>query len=281
MSAWTELAQAKLPCGDLLTLRRRDCDFEIRLNLYELMSSRNPASERHLARLAGAAIDAAEPCILIGGLGLGYTARAVLDEVGPGARIVVAELIEEVIAWNRGAVGEAAGRPLDDPRLEVVAGDVADVLLARPAGFDAILMDVDNGPEAVMFPGNRNLYTPAGLALMLSSLRPGGVLALWAAEPSAGFEAILAASGLAQRVPVHVHAAAGAVEHVIYLLRAEAGGDSPALRQGRSTLTSVGPRGRRGAGDDREGEPAGSGAAAAMALRLRPFGTRADPDDEA
>jgi len=221
MSVWTELAQASLPGGDLLTLRRRGREFEIRLNLYELMSSRNPASERALARLARDRIETAGPRILIGGLGLGYTARAVLDEFGQDARIVVAELVDEVIAWNRGEVGEAADRPLDDPRLEVFAGDVAQLLLARPASFDAILMDVDNGPEAVMFPGNRALYTPAGLRLMLSGLRPGGLLALWAAEPSPEFEAVLAEIGGGDRASVPVSGAAGPVEHFIYLVRSD------------------------------------------------------------
>jgi spermidine synthase len=227
MTAWVTLAQATLPGGDVLTLRQRGQDFEVRLNLHELMSSRNPASERALARLACELIDRREACVLIGGLGLGYTARAVLDAVGPDASVVVAELVQEVIDWNRGPLAGASNRPLDDPRLRVVQGDVADVLRARPSGFDAILMDVDNGPEAVLFPGNDRLYTLDGVQLILGALRPGGVFALWAAESSPAFEKVLAAAGRGERVSVSVQGAAGLIEHVIYLVPAN-GADTAA-----------------------------------------------------
>jgi spermidine synthase len=227
MTAWSELAQTKLPSGDVITLRQRGGDFEVRLNLCELMSSRNPASERTLARLACELIDPREACVLIGGLGLGYTARAVLDLVGPEASVVAVELVQEVIDWNRGPLADASGRPLDDRRLQVVHGDVADVLRARPRGFDVILMDVDNGPEAVLFPGNAHLYTSGGLQLILGSLRPGGVFALWAAEPSPIFEKVLVAVGRSERVSVSVQGTAGPIEHVIYLFKSK-GADSAA-----------------------------------------------------
>jgi spermidine synthase len=221
MTTWRDLAQAALPGGDVLTLRQRGTDFEIRLNLNELMSTRNPASERALARLACEHVRRPDARILIGGLGVGYTARAVLDEVGPEATVTVAELVGAVIDWNRGPLGEAAGRPLDDPRLRVIEGDVADVLRASPEAYDVILMDVDNGPEAVLLPDNRGLYTREGLDLALRALRPGGIFALWAADRSPPFEAILAARGAGMWVPVPIQGSAGPVEHIIYLVRRE------------------------------------------------------------
>lgn len=204
MSGWTELASAALPGGDRLTLRQRGADFEIRFNLLELMSSRNPVSERALAEVVCARIDGAAQ-VLIGGLGLGYTVRAVLDRLGPGAGVTVAELVPAVIAWNRGPLADGAGRPLEDKRVTVHEGDVAALLRASPGAFDAVLLDVDNGPEAVLFEGNRPLYGPEGLAAIMKALKPAGLLGLWAADPSPGFEAVLAGQSLAfERVEVAV-----------------------------------------------------------------------------
>ena len=218
--AWSELARALMPGGDVLTLRRRGADFEIRFNLCELMTSRNSISERALARVACARIDCRDARILIGGLGMGYTLRSVLDRVGDDARITVAELVPEVIAWNRGPLSEAAGRPLDDARATVHNGDVGDVMRANPRCFDAILMDVDNGPEAVLFPSNKWLYSAEGVALVLSSLKPGGVFGLWAADRSPYFERLLDTGGLQfERVAVDI-LGDGGIEHIIYLARA-------------------------------------------------------------
>jgi len=214
---WTEVARAVLPGGDVLTLRRNGADFEIRFNLYELMSSRNPVSERAMAAAACAHLDRSGARVLIGGLGMGYTVRAVLDAIGPGARVTVAELVPEVIAWNRGALAHLACRPLDDPRVTVVNEDVARVI--RPCGFDAILMDVDNGPQAVLFPANRFLYEADGVRLIVSGLRPGGVFVLWAADPSPGFERAVAAAGYAcERRDITVPGETG-VKHTIYLVQ--------------------------------------------------------------
>lgn len=216
--SWIEVAQAPLPGGDTLTLRQRGGDFEIRFNLVELMSSRNPLSERALAAAACARISTPSPHILIGGLGMGYTVRAVLDAVGMGARLTVAELVPEVIAWNRGPLGALASHPLDDPRVSVENADVGDILHRRPGAFDIILMDVDNGPEAVLFPGNVLLYAADGVALIRSALKPGGVFALWAADASSAFEHVLEGAGVAyQRLIVPVPAARP-VEHTLYLV---------------------------------------------------------------
>ena len=214
---WTELDTANLPNGEVMTLRRNGADFEIRVGLYELMSSKNPVSERAMANLATARLDRPASRVLIGGLGMGYTVRAILDETGPAARITVAELVPQVIAWNRGPLADLAARPLDDPRVEVALGDVADIIRCHPGHFDIILMDVDNGPEAVMFDGNRSLYGEDGLSLILTGLTPGGVLALWAADASLAFECTVAAGGFdVERTGVAV---SGHVAHTVYLVR--------------------------------------------------------------
>jgi spermidine synthase len=217
--AWQDLACAQLPGGDVLTLRSNGSDFEIRCNLFELMSSKNPVSERALAQAACKRI-ASDPHILIGGLGLGYTVRAVLDQVGSGARITVAELVPEVIQWNRGPLAPLAARPLDDARVTVCNADVAKIIRSSPRSFDAILLDVDNGPGAVLFPDNHSLYTAQGVALILKALKPNGVLGVWAADPSPDFERA-ASTFCCERLDVAVP---GGPLHTIYLVSADSAG---------------------------------------------------------
>ncbi|MDE2182028.1 MAG: hypothetical protein KGJ78_03295 [Alphaproteobacteria bacterium] len=217
--AWTELARAVTPDGDALTLRQCGADFEIRLNLLELMSSRNPVSERMLAQAVCKRLARRNPRILIGGLGMGYTVRAVLDHVGDGAGITVAELMADIIAWNHGPLAAVAGRPLDDHRVTVCNSDVADVVRASPDAFDAILLDVDNGPEAVLFPSNRFLYRPDGVKAIVSALRTDGVFALWSADRSPAFEQVLAAGALPAEC-VEVAVCGGNTIHTIYLVAA-------------------------------------------------------------
>lgn len=209
---WTELDHAVLDNGDVLTLRRDGSEFEIRVGLYQLMSSKNPASERALAEMAVARAGVVRR-VLIGGLGMGYTARAMLDVCGAGARITVAELVPAVVKWNRGPLADLAAHPLDDPRVSIFAGDVAEALRANPGAFDVILLDVDNGPEAVMFDRNGALYTCGGLAEVLAGLAPGGVLAVWAADASPGFERV--AGPGCERSDVAV----GSVTHTLYFVR--------------------------------------------------------------
>jgi spermidine synthase len=148
---------------------------------------------------------------------MGYTLRAVLDQLDDDASITVAELVPEVIAWNRGPLAALAGNPLDDPRVMVCNGDIADVIRQNPGAFDVILMDVDNGPEAVLFPANQFLYGVTGVELILSALKPGGLLGLWAAARSENFERVLEGfpSG---RVDVGVLGNEG-LAHTIYLVR--------------------------------------------------------------
>jgi spermidine synthase len=154
----------------------------------DLMNSRMHGSEKTLADLACEQLaDQRNPRLLIGGLGMGFTLAAALKATGPGAEIVVAELVPEVVAWNRTLIGGPAGHPLEDPRSTVYVGDVADVLRREIAGFDAILMDVDNGPEALVRRDNDWLYSIAGLRATRAALRPHGVLAVWSASQDARF----------------------------------------------------------------------------------------------
>lgn len=148
----------------------------------DLMNSRVHGSERALAELACARLRGNDrPRILIGGLGMGFTLAAALQTVGPHAEIVVAELVPEVVEWNRTLIGAPAGHPLDDPRSRVYVGDVAELIRREPRGFDAILMDVDNGPEALVRRANDWLYGLDGLVATRAALRPDGVLAVWSA----------------------------------------------------------------------------------------------------
>jgi len=154
----------------------------------ELMNTRVHGSEIALAERACARIAGRERArILIGGLGMGFTLAAALGASGPDAEVLVAELVPEVVDWNREIVGEPSGHPLRDPRAAVHVGDVSDVLRAPGSGFDAILMDVDNGPEGLIRRENDWLYAPAGLAATRSALRPGGVLAVWSASADEAF----------------------------------------------------------------------------------------------
>lgn len=182
------------------------------------MSNRAHCSEETLGRLAAEHAQGPSPTVLIGGLGMGYTVRAALDGLPSGARVIVAELLPEIVDWNRHDLAGLAGDPLTDPRITVVCRDVADLLRETPAGFDAIVLDVDNGPGALSMGRNHSLYTADGLTLSRRALREPGVLAVWAADPWLPFEVALGDAGLwwrALRVPAR--GLAGDPEHTIYL----------------------------------------------------------------
>ncbi len=189
MIPWEHLGDARIPgTEDTLRLFRRDGEFSLRLQRVELMNSRMHESEEELARTALPASWSQEArTVLVGGLGMGFTLRAALDRLGPSARLVVAELVPEVIDWNRKYLGPLAGRPLDDPRVEVLQTDVADVLRAARNEFDAILLDTDNGPEGTSAEANEWLYSDAGLQAAWRSLITGGTLSVWSAFPSRAF----------------------------------------------------------------------------------------------
>jgi spermidine synthase len=185
----------------------------------DLMNSRMHGSEKALADLACARLGGtSKPRLLIGGLGMGFTLAAALKAVGPGAEIVVAELVPEVVTWNRTLIGAPAGHPLADPRSSVYVGDVADVIRREAAGFDAILMDVDNGPEALVRRENDWLYGPAGLRAARAALRVGGVLAVWSATPDRGFSKRLRQAGFdVQEHVVRPHRAGKGPRHHVWI----------------------------------------------------------------
>jgi len=172
------------PDGHELVLYQRGDGFLMEVAGEELMSSRTHGSEEDLARLGLAALeDHPAPRVLIGGLGMGFTVRAALDVLGdrPRATVVVAEVFPAVIEWNRRWLGHLAGEPLRDPRVRVVSGDVRDRVRAGTGVYDGILLDVDNGPEALTLDSNQGLYTDRSLDRLHEALTPGGVLAVWSA----------------------------------------------------------------------------------------------------
>ena len=186
------LGTAQVPGGEDLKLFRHDRDFMIVLGHNELMSTRRSGSEVALAeqaivRLAGRKA----PHLLIGGYGMGFTLRAALAALGPDARITVAEIVPEIVAWARGPMAEVAAGCLDDPRVQLIMGDVGDVIAAGSTQYDAILLDVDNGPDGLVREDNNRLYSKSGLRTSRAALAPGGVLAIWSAAKDPAFTARL------------------------------------------------------------------------------------------
>jgi spermidine synthase len=185
----------------------------------DLMNSRMHGSEKALAELACERIvSRPAPRLLIGGLGMGFTLAAALRTVGPDAEVVVAELVPEVVEWNRTVIGAVAGHPLADPRSSVYVGDVSDVIRRTAAGFDAILMDVDNGPEALVRRDNDWLYGGEGLRAARDALRPRGVLAVWSASPDRAFTKRLQDAGFdVNEHVVRPHRAGKGPRHTIWV----------------------------------------------------------------
>jgi spermidine synthase len=219
------LATARIPDTnkDLMLYRHQDKFSIVIPGRGELMNSRVHGSEIALAELACAAMgQSPSPRLLVGGLGMGFTLAAALGQVGEGAEVVVAELVPEVVAWNRDLMGEPSGHPLADSRTTVFEGDIAALLKAPGDGFDAIMMDVDNGPAAMIRRENDWLYTNDGLLVTRRALRPGGVLAVWSAGPDRPFQTRLRRSGFTveERI-VRPHRAGKGARHYIWLARPE------------------------------------------------------------
>jgi spermidine synthase len=186
---WELLGQTSTPEGVELALTRRDREYVILAAGKSLMSSRMHGSEEALAALACRAVRGrAEPSVLVGGLGMGYTLRAALDLLPADATVVVSELVPAVVEWNRGPLGPLAGHPLQDRRVRVDVNDVATTLRASRDRFDAVLLDVDNGPAAFTAADNAGLYGDRGLAAARAALKLGGVLAVWSAWDNRRFE---------------------------------------------------------------------------------------------
>ncbi|HEX7239452.1 MAG TPA: hypothetical protein VF263_04225 [Longimicrobiaceae bacterium] len=224
------LGEAVAPDGTVLVLTRHDGAYVIRAGGQDLMSTRRHHSEDALAELACAPLRGrAAARVLIGGLGLGFTLRAALRSLAPDARVVVAEIVEEVIRWNRNPDYGLAADALADPRVELRHDDVADVLREGHGGFDAIMLDVDNGAAPLTTRGNAGLYRAEGIRRAAAALRPGGRLAYWSAEEDPGFEKALRRAGLAvEATRVRAHPGGGPWHTIFVARRADGGGAAAA-----------------------------------------------------
>jgi spermidine synthase len=197
MRPWTLLGTATVPGeGAALRLMQRGDEFVIMAGTNPLMNSRMSGSEEELARLSwGRIAGRSNAHILIGGLGMGFTLRAALAVVPADARVTVAEIVPEIVGWARGPLAPIFAGSLDDPRVTIEVADVGKLIAASKSRYDAILLDVDNGPAGLSRAGNDRLYAPGGLSKARAALKPGGVLAVWSAHPDAKFAARLAGAG--------------------------------------------------------------------------------------
>lgn len=216
------LGTAQIPGGEELRLYKRDADFIIALGANELMSSRLSGSEEALALLTCDRLQNIEsPHLLIGGYGLGFTLRAAQARLGPQARFTVVELIPEIIDWTRGPMSELAAGCLDDPRVELVIRDVSRAIAASERRFDAILLDVDNGPDGLTREDNNHIYSLLGLQEAKRALKPGGVLAIWSAAPDERFARRLKHAGFqVEEVMVRAGRGGKGARHIIWFARA-------------------------------------------------------------
>jgi spermidine synthase len=220
MIPWEKIDTARIPGSDSeLRLMRRGREFSIKLGANELMNSRLSGSEAALATLAAKRIEqVANPRVLIGGLGMGFTLRAALGVFGIKAQIVQAELVPAVVAWARGPMAEIFGDSLGDPRVNIREGDVAEIIRSHRGAFDAILLDVDNGPEGLTRKGNDALYSSAGLKAAHTALQPGGVLAVWSSGPNPAFAKRLRSAGFdVNEVNIRATGRGGGARHVIWI----------------------------------------------------------------
>jgi len=196
MNPRIRIAATRTPDGGEMVLYQHDRDFSIMINGQDLMHSRRHESELDLARLGCSHLAGRKaPSILIGGLGMGYTLRQALDMLSPHAQVVVGELLGAVVEWNREFFGELNGRPLEDERVDLKTGDIVELISRSKGRFDAILLDIDNGPSAMTDSSNRRLYGREGIRACRRALREQGCLAVWSAEPSKKFEQFLMSCG--------------------------------------------------------------------------------------
>jgi len=219
MKPWELLGETRTPDGKPLTLTRRDTEYLILLGSETLMTNRAHESEDALAQLACAPLrPKSKACVLVGGLGMGFTLRAALDLLGPDATVIVAELLPAVVEWNHGVLAPLAGHPLADPRVQMVVSDVSAVLRSSPGKFDAVLLDVDNGPEAFASSVNGGLYGDTGLFAARTALKFGGTLAVWSAFTDKHFPARLRYAGFSVRTEhVRSRIKRGGHRHTVYL----------------------------------------------------------------
>jgi spermidine synthase len=217
------LAEARTPDGTLLALTRRDTELVIMAGGKILMSSRMHGSEEAMAGMACKRLPSLSgACVLIGGLGLGYTLRATLDLLPADATVVVSELIPAIVEWHAGPLGALANKPLADKRVQVETKDVIATLRSSPGRFDAVLLDIDNGPEAFTESANAGLYNDRGIATIKAALKPGGVLAVWSAWEDRRFEQRLRYAGFKVEVErVRARLKKGGPRHTIFLGRVQ------------------------------------------------------------
>jgi spermidine synthase len=219
MIPWVQIDKVTVPGAKVeLRLMRRGADFSMMLGTNELMNSRLSGSEEALATLTCRRLEALKsPHLLIGGLGMGFTLRAALAVLGPKARIMVAELVPAVIAWACGPMAELFGDSLEDSRASIREADVVDVIQSHPSAFDAILLDVDNGPEGLIRKANDALYDSRGLKSIYRALRPGGVLAVWSSGPNPAFTKRLRTAGFeVNEVAVRATTKRSGARHLIW-----------------------------------------------------------------
>jgi spermidine synthase len=213
------LDTAPLPDGGELRLMQRGQDFMILFGRNELMSSRLRGSEEALATLSCERIcDRPKPKILIGGLGMGFTLRQAIKELPPQAGIVVGELVPKIVAWAKGPLAHLFGDCLDDPRVDVQIEDIHALITEADGDYDAILLDVDNGPDGLIHAENDRLYSKYGLRAAKAALTPGGVLAIWSAYPDNGFAQRLRTAGFdVEEMKVRARGGKKGAHHVIWL----------------------------------------------------------------
>jgi spermidine synthase len=220
MIPWSLIDTAPIPGGsDALRLMRRGAEFAIMLGPNQLMNSRVIGSEQALATIACQRLSGHKhPRVLIGGLGMGFTLTAALAALGADARITVAELVPAVLEWARGPMVEILGTSLTDPRATVLIADVGDIIRSETSAYDAILLDVDNGPEGLTRSANDALYDLPGLTATHAALRPGGVLAVWSTGPHPDFVRRLRKTGFdVEEVRARANGARGGARHLIWL----------------------------------------------------------------
>ena len=218
MVPWKKLDTAREPSGGELVLWNRGHEFAIRIDGQDLMGSGAYHSEEVLAQRGCEGLERVRGArVLVGGLGMGFTLKAALDSLADDAEVDVAELVPAVVNWNRGPIAHLAGRPLDDPRVRVLEGDVGKILADTRAFYDAILLDVDNGPEALTSASNRGLYGPGGIARSARALRRGGVLAVWSVNDDRGFTERLERAGFRTRTERVSARPSGGKRHTLWL----------------------------------------------------------------
>ena len=220
MLPWIQLDRATIPGdGGELRLKQRGTEFSIMLGATELMNSRLSGSEEALATLSYERIAGRKaPAMLIGGLGMGFTLRAALGVLPQDARVVVAELVPAVVEWGRGPLTDLHAGTLDDPRVDIHVGDVGALIRANKAAYDAILLDVDNGPDGLTRASNDALYSHDGLRAAKAALRPNGVLAVWSSAPDRAFTRRLREVGFAtDEVNVRASNRQGGARHVLWM----------------------------------------------------------------